>query len=557
VPSLKERCIRRLEGMKALRQPYESEVKEIASYCQPARSRFLTNDTNKGRQPNRRLNNSHGIRAFRTLQGGMTSGLSSESRPWMNLGSQDDELMEIPEIKAYWAEVERLMYLFLARTNFYGAAKTGYLEMGLFGTEACVMAEHLYEGAVCHQLTFGEYWIALDDALKPGALYRIISPSVVQAVQRFGYNNVSQRIRDAYDRSDKEMQLEFYQAIEKNEEQEPGRLDWRGKPWRSVYWDAQDGNPNSLLEQKGCEEQPFWAPRWDTTGNDAWGQGPGHDALPDLRELQLHTKRGGEAEDFLIHPEKVVSSKVKLKGQPKSVVSVASVDNVSELVSIPYEVPYQVLGLIGDRIERTEQKIDEMAYADLFMAITNMQGIQPRNMEEIASRNEEKLTQLGPVIERVNNEKLEVAIDRAFGIMQRGRLLPPAPDALQDSPEVKIDFVSILTQMQRMVGLGPIERTIGFVGANLGMFPGIRHKIDENELVDEYARRAGTPPKIIRSTDEANELADQEAQAAQAAAAAEAAPKVAAASVDMVDAGRLAAETAPGVEGVSAIEALL
>jgi hypothetical protein len=66
----------------------------------------------------------------------------------------------------------RRLSSFLAHTNFYGAAKTGYIEMGAFGTEACVMLEHPDEGAVCHQLTFGEYWLALNDALIPGALYR-------------------------------------------------------------------------------------------------------------------------------------------------------------------------------------------------------------------------------------------------------------------------------------------------------------------------------------------------------------------------------------------------
>jgi hypothetical protein len=40
----------------------------------PARSRFLSTKTNGGRERNNKLNNSHGIFAFRTLQGGMTSG---------------------------------------------------------------------------------------------------------------------------------------------------------------------------------------------------------------------------------------------------------------------------------------------------------------------------------------------------------------------------------------------------------------------------------------------------------------------------------------------------
>jgi hypothetical protein len=511
MPDLRDRCRKRLEGLKNARRPYEPEWKEIAAYAQPARSRFLASATNKGRQPNRRLNNSHGIFAFRTLQGGMTSGLSSQSRPWFNLATYDEGLSEDQEVKEWLSEVERRMYTFLSTTNFYGAVKTGYLEMGLFGSEACIAAEHPTEGMVCHQLTAGEYWLSLGSSLMPEALYRECAMTVVQAMQRFKKANLSLRINNMYDRGDYEEIVVFNQAIEKNDEIDPGRLDFRGKPWRSVYWDDSDEQKGRLTDQRGFDEQPFWAPRWDTTGADIWGQGPGHDALPDLRELQLQTKRKAEATDLSIWPEIVSSSKVKLRRQPKSVVSSAEVD-MGKLVSVPYQVPYQTIGMVREDIADNKEAINQAAFADLFMAITNMQGVQPRNIEEIASRNEEKLTQLGPVIERVNNEKLEVAIDRVFGIMQRARLLPPAPDKLAESPDLKIEFVSILTQMQRMVGLGQIERTVGFIGSQAAVWPDALDKLNIDETIDEYASRAGTPPKLIRTEAEVAEIRDARAQ---------------------------------------------
>ena len=509
--TIKERCNRRLEQMKASRQSYEADAKEIASLAQPARTRFLASNTNKGRQTNRRMNNSHGIIAFRYLQGGMTSGLSSPSRPWFNLRTYDETLGEDQEVKEWLSEVERRMYAFIAQTNFYAAAKTGYLEMGLFGTEACVMLEHPTEGAVCHQLTFGEYWLALNDALMPGALYRECAKTILQAVNRFGYNNVAPYIQRAYDQSRYEEIVVFYHAIEENDELEPKRMDWRGKPWRSVYWDAKDDSKDRLTDQRGFNEQPFWAPRWDTTGADAWGQGPGHDALPDLRELQLQAKRKAEATDQAIWPEKVVSSKVKLKNQPKSIVSVAEVD-VSKLITIPHAVHYETIGIIREDLEACKRAINEAAFADLFMAITQMDGVQPRNVEEILARNEEKMTQLGPVIERVNNEKLEIAIERVFGIMQRARMLPPAPEALRNSPDIKIEFVSILTQMQRMVGLGQIERTVGFIGGQAAVFPEALDKLNIDEAIDEYSSRAGTPAQLIRSAAEVDEIRNNRAQ---------------------------------------------
>ena len=508
--TLKERCNRRFAALKNARQPYEAEWREIAQYAQPSRSRFLNSEQNKNfKRTNKAIYNSHAILSFRTLTGGMTSGLSSPSRPWFRLAPFDAELADDSEVKNWLSEVERRMYAFLAGTNFYGAVKSGYAEMGMFGTEGCVMVDHVREGAVCHPLTAGEYYIGLSDASVADTMYRRVPMTVHQVVQTFGLSDVSPSIRASYDGGHYDRMVPMVHAIEPNDDQIEGVMTAKGKPWRSVYWDMNDAGADSMLRVQGYEEQPFWAPRWDTTGGDTYGTSPGFDALPDMRELQLQTRRKTQATEFLVKPEKIVPASVKLTGQAGNVVTASQVDAAG--VIVPYTMPYQAIEAIMGDVQRCSDAIDRLTYADLFMAITNMQGIQPRNIEEIASRNEEKLTQLGPVIERVNSEKLEVAIDRTFGIMSRKGMLPPAPDALQGQP-IKVDFVSILAQMQRMVGIGQIERTVSFVGNLAAQFPDAADRLNIDEIVDDYADRAGAPPKIIRSVQEAQAMRQQRAQ---------------------------------------------
>ncbi len=501
----------RLSGMKSVRSDYEQEWKDIARFAQPARSRFLSSDSNrtgKRRQANKRLMDSHGIEAFRTLTNGMTSGLSSASRPWFTLTLDDEELTEAASVKAWLSDVERRMYSFLAQTNFYGAVKSGYAELGLFGTEACVMMEHRTQGAVCHSLTAGEYWIGLSDAMVPDSLYRMCTMSVRQVLQMFG-NRASKRVRDAYDQSNHDMPVVLWHAIEQNKD---FTGDLGSKAWSSLYWEEQADQKEGLLSDKGFDEQPFWAPRWDVTGGDTYGYSPGMEALPALRELQMQVKRRNEAIDLMVHPEKVVPAGMKLTGQPRNIVSASNVDKDSIL--IPYQMPYQAVAAIGEQETKVKEQINSLSYADLFNAITNMQGIQPRNVEEIASRNEEKLTQLGPVIERVSNEKLEIAVDRTFGIMLRGGLLPEAPEELSGQ-DLKVEFVSILTQMQRMVGIGQIERTTSFIGNLAGAVPEVLDKLNTDEMIDEYAYRAGAPAKIIRGAAEVKDIREARAAAQQ------------------------------------------
>jgi hypothetical protein len=556
--SLRERCEKRLASLKNLRTPYEEEAREIARYAAPARTRFNHGEKDKNhRVRNKALYSNKGITSFRMLTGGMTSGLTSSSRPWFALATHDAELMEQPDVREWLTEVTRRLYAFLAGTNFYGAAKTGYSELGLFGTEAAVMVEDPVFGMVCHPLTFGEYWIGLDMATQVDTLYRRVPMSTIQAVQMFGLKNLRSSVQSAYDNGNYEQPVEIIHAIEPNLERDPNKLDRRGMEYRSIWWDEadesaknrpvdrdSDGEMVGLLRNRGYPEKPFWCARWDTTGGDAWGTGPGADALPDLRELQLQSKRKAEATDMHVWPEIVVPASVRLRRQPKAVIAASSVDVAG--IKVPYQVDYRAIEAIRLDVEKCEQNIDEATYADLFMAITNMRGIQPRNIEEIASRNEEKLTQLGPVIERVNVEKLEVVVDRSFAIL--GRMeggIPPAPEVIAGM-DLAVDFISILAQMQRMVGIGQIERTVSFIGNLAGVFPDAPDKLNIDEVIDEYADRAGAPQKIIRRDDEVREIRDARAQAAQAQAMAAAAP----AAKDGAEAARLLSETDVGGESM-------
>lgn len=526
-------------GLKNIRTDYEDEWRDIARFAQPARSRFLTTQKDKNgslrRTRNKALFDPHGIEAFRTLANGMTSGLSSASRPWFTLKLADDALNEEQGVREWLSEVERRMYAFFAAGNFYGAVKAGYAEEGLFGTEACVMVEHPTVGSVCHALTAGEYWIALSDAMVPDTLYRFCPMTVKQAVDTFK-DRVANRIRQLYDKSEYEQPVEFYHAIEPNPDYNP--MKFGSKPWRSVYWDDQDSE-QKLLRVSGYEEQPFWAPRWDVIGGDTYGVSPGMDSLPALRELQMQAKRRNEAIDAMVKPEKIVPAGVRLTGEPGRNVTSSNVDK--DQIIIPYQMPYQAVNAIGEEIVKCHAQIDGLSFADLFNAITNMRGVQPRNMEEIAARNEEKLTQLGPVIERVANEKLEIAIDRGFGIMTRGQMLPPVPEALSGAP-INVEFVSILTQMQRMVGIGQIERVVGFVGNMAAVKPDALDKINFDEAIDEYGYRAGAPAKLIRSDKDVAAIRQQRAQQEQAAQMAAMAP----AMQQGADAARLLSETDVG-----------
>ncbi len=514
-PTRRELCERRLAGMRPVRSPYEGDWDEIARLCLPTRPELLGTSgfglqgaagaglpvvSNRRRRANTGMYSSKGRKAARILTAGMTSGLSSPSRPWFKIETRDRDMMEYQPVKEWLAVVERLIYDFLAGTNFYNAAKVGYSELGCFGTEAAVMLEHPMYGAVTHTLTAGEYWIANDDGLIADTLYRYVPMTVNQMVQAFDWNRLSPQVRRAYDNSRYEEVVRVFHAIEPNDRRDPSKIDRRNKAYRSIWWEAGNDGKDALLRDSGFDDKPFWAPRWIETGGSAvYGDGPGYDALPDLRELQLAAKRRGRAVDMLNKPPMgapVGMTNTFLNLDPGSI-TYAAVSDLGAVKPI-FQPDYRSVQVIREEVEAHGRDAMECFYADLFMAISDMEGVQPRNEQELFLRNEEKLTQLGPVVERVNVEKLEVAIDRAFSILDKTGRLPPAPDELQGQP-LSIDFISTLAQAQRAVALNAIQRQAQFVGYLAGLFPSAADKFDADQAIDEFATGAGTPPKIVRS----------------------------------------------------------
>ena len=114
---------------------------------------------------------------------------------------------------------------------------------------------------------------------------------------------------------------------------------------------------------------------------------------------------------------------------------------------------------------------------------------------------QEKLLALGPVLEQLNQDLLDPMIDIVFQIMLRQDLVPPPPPELQGT-KVRIEYISIMAQAQKMVGISSVERFISF-GAQVAAFsPEALDKINVDEAMDIYGEMTSVPPKLLRSDEE-------------------------------------------------------
>ena len=494
----RDRLEARFASAKSVRDEYDPDYREIERLAMPGRSRHMAEGHLK-RRANTAKQDTAALIAGRTLTHGMATGMSSPARPWLELTTGwDPDLAAFQPVKEWLHYVQRTIYNHFASTNYYDAAKVAYSELGHVGYAVTLAVEHSEYGAVYHAFDHGETWIAEDDGLRVSTLFYRTAYSVDQMVRKFPWDKLSKIVRDAYDKGSVQMMVPVTCGIEKNDDRDHTKLDSANKPWRSTWWENGQSDKDILLKEGGFDSKPFSAPRWETTGSEVYSSSsPGFNALPDLRELEFAARRKGRAMDMMVRPPVFIPGGLQQTAISLDPGSINFINEMQAKVDMIRPDP-NVLPMMANEIERLTRRVNQLYFADLWMAVTEMEGIQPRNQQELMYRNEEKLTQLGPVVDRVNIEKLEVDIDRAYDILDRAGQIPPAPDEIAGRA-LSINFTSILAQAQKATSNNSIERAAQFVGFLAGQYPDAAIKFDAEQAIDEFANNSSVSPKIIRS----------------------------------------------------------
>lgn len=548
---------RRAEELKRIRQPLESEWKALTEFIEPSRLRLDLKD--QERVSRAKIIDNTGTIALRTLASGMHSGLTSPARPWFRLTTFDPELKDYAPVKEYLSAVEVRLREVFQGSNIYNSFHIGYGDLGQFGQSCGILVDDEPELIRLQQLTHGMFWLARDERGRTTTLYRRFRWSVQKIVTRFGERAIklSHAIRNAYDAGDYDQTFDIWHAIEPRLDRDPSSPAKEEKPFLSNYWlDETVGQQfDGLLEESGFDENPLIGPAWELVADDHYGVSPGMVALGDIKMLQLEQQRKLEAIDKIVRPP--MTGPTSLRNNAASLLpgSITYVDDPTGKGFRPaMEVNIRLAELAQD-IRETQERIRQALYADLFLMLSNMEGIQPRNQFEIAERKEEKLLALGPVLENIYNGQLEPVIERTFSILNRRGELPPPPLELEGK-DLKVEYVSMLAQAQKAVATGGIERGIAFVGNLAAVKQEVLDKIDADEAVDVYFDLLGVPPSIVVPDEEVAKLRQQRAEAAQAAATAETMAAVAPAAKASAEAANVMAETADHPGGQALLQQL-
>ena len=508
--------LRRYNNLKTEGYKWYQTWMELSRFQNPTRGFFFNQVPNYGiKLDHSTVIDNYARRCIRDFASGMISGLTSPARPWFNLGLEDQDLQEYAPVKQYLDECKIRMHSVFGKSNVYECLHTVYEELCTFGTASMFLVEDFNDVIRGRTFTIGEYFLGTGADNRVNTFARQYWMTVAQLVNEFGLESCSQSVRNDFAVHNTERWVRVIHLIEVNDLRIQEYKDWHNMEYRSIYFED-TSMQNTYLRMEGFEEFPVLAPRWNTTTTaDVYGKSPGWDALGDVKMLQK------EQLEKLLVLAKAGNPPLQADGSVQNVNTLpggltrssSMVPNAG--VRAVYQVNPDINGYREDILE-IKRALDDAYYRDLFKGILNIDrtGV---TATEIAEKKAEQLNLASPVILRITNELCNPLIARAYAIMNRLGVLPPPPREIQGA-EIKVQYISVLAQAQRMVGISTIEQNLGFGARMAAIDPTILDNYDIDENAKEFARAIGAPAKTMASPEKVAQKRQARAEAQAAAA---------------------------------------
>ena len=475
-PDLYQYVESRMKALRLWRLSWWAHWASLADYILPKRYHWLItpNRTARGSNINTQIIDCTATLAQETCASGLWSALTPPSRPWLKL----DKLLPWVELDAegvaWLEEVESRLYTVLGQSNFYTAMAQFFQDVTVFGTAVVLILEDSEDAIRCYVPCAGEYFLGAGGRQSVDTFYREFVFTVAQVVDMFGMDSCPREIREQWAEGNTEQEYVICHAIEPNAPITRHGASSRTGPlrpvpedftYREIYW-LKGQMATAPLSKRGFVERPVMVGRWSVTSNDPYGRSPGMNALGDVKQVQLATRRAGEFIEKLVRPP--MGADPELKNEPSSIIpgniTYVNTSGGKKGFFPLFEVNPAALQPLVDNIEKVNQRIERAFYVDVFMAISRMEGVQPRNELELSKRDLERLQSLGPFVALFENEVATPAIQRVLSIMDRRKMLPPRPKSLQGMP-LNVKYDSIIRQAQRAAQTVAMKDALSTAGA--------------------------------------------------------------------------------------------
>ena len=528
---------------------HRSYHRDLLDYVNPQRGRFTVTDAGKGTRKNQRIVNPVAADALTVLKAGMVATITNPASQWVRLSVEDKELAEIGAVKEWLGDTSKTLHDIFLKSNLYRNLPIVYGDMAVVAVGALLVEEDSEDVIRTYPIPCGSFYIDVDAKGKVNHYAREFRYNVQQVVEKFStpegeefvvdnidWSKFSLKVKNLYEKGQHTAWVDVVHMIVPNTEYDPSKLDAKYKKFASVYYERGSSglisgsdnrhtdatlDPNVFLRESGLDHFNILAPRWEVTGEDAWGTNcPAMKAHGSSRAVQTMEKRKAQATEQKVNPTLLFPTSLKKKKTsvlPGAKVYVDDVALAKGGVRRLYEVDFKT-GELREDIRDVEAWINASFHKDAFAPIssTPIQGTPP-SVAEVNARISESLIKISGTGQNIQDDLLEPLVDITFAHANNQGKIKEAPEELEGIT-LKVEFIGVMAQAQKAIALGSLREFTDFALAVANIEPTALDKVDTDQLIDEYHDGSGVSTKVLVQDEEVLEkrLDRQEAQQAQA-----------------------------------------
>lgn len=496
----------RFASLKQARSRLENEWKDIRSFLAPDTGCFddPISNKNSNKDPYYTQNiNTLPMYYINNLSTAMVSNLTPSRLKWFKLSVED----ETREESIWLTNATNKLYRLYESAGLYENLYASFKETILYGCNMLGVQRDMRTAFRFIPTTIGEYWAQEGQDGAINSCYRNFALTNRQLLEKFGAENLPKKILDALERDNTEEYHTIIHCVEPNPNYLPQFKNYNNKPFLSAYY-LDDDNSEGFLDFRTTSYFPFMCARWERVENNSYGVGLGRQVLGDVKSLQAYERDLAKANKKMIDPPLRASNQLRNAKTDVSANGITYTDDPNGVLPL-YNVNYATREAL-ENITRITQRIYQLTYNDLFYALLNKD--KSMSATEAQGIQQEKMTMLGSVVERLQTEFLKNLVETTFTIAYQDGWLGTPPDSLVGK-NMRVEYTSLLAMSQDINDLSMVERYLRFVSSVAGINPAAARKPDILAMCDFYAKRLGIDQSLNVPNDVVKE---QEAQAIQA-----------------------------------------
>lgn len=525
-----ENTIKKFMQLNSGRAIFANQWDEVAALVRPEqRNTFMYGNYNTPGEKKTQLQvDATAMMALERFGAILDSLLTPRNQIWHQLEPSNPYLKKDRQTRLWFEQVTRILFKlrYNPTANFSSQNQQVYQELGAFGTGSMFLDAFLgprgERGFRYSALPLGEVFLTQNFQGLVDGFIRWFRLTPHEALTQFK-GQLPEQITQLAEKNS-QTPLDFLHHVYLNDEYEEGRLDVRGKLYKSCYVSMIG---KKLLSEGGYNSFPLAASRYTQFAGEVYGRGPAMKVLPAIKTLNaekaVFLKQGHRAADpvLLIADDGLIDINLRPGAQNRGGWSTEGKPLVGVLPTGEIQVTLEMM-------QQEQALINDAFLVTLFQILTEAPQM---TATEVIERTNEKGILLAPTVGRQQSEYLGPLIERELDLAAELGLLPPMPPMLREAQgEYQVVYTSPLSRQMRAQeaagAMRAIESTIGIV--NVTQDPSLLDNYNFDVITPEIAEINGVPASWMASPEEVAAKRQQRQQMQEAQMQIQAAPAAAA-----------------------------